>query len=110
MDNESRIKKEKRRLLQYYNGLNESKLALVLPLIEQAAFMRVTLDTLQISINANGVSEDYKNGENQFGKKASAEISAYNSLIKNYTSVVDKLEKMMPASAKGGLARMVEDE
>lgn len=102
MDKVKQIKKEKQRLLQFYAALPEAKMALALPLIEQAAFMRVTLDGLQISINENGGTEEYKNGANQYGNKASAEMSAYNALIKNYTNVIDRLDKMLPTVSAGG--------
>ena len=58
--------------------------------------MKVTLEDLQEAINENGCSEQYKNGANQYGKKASADVQAYNAMIKNYTNVLDKLDKLLP--------------
>lgn len=93
---ETRIKEEYDRLLEIYRDLAENKMQIVRPLIQNAAFMKVTLEDLQVSINKNGCSEEYKNGENQYGKKAAADLQAYNSLIKNYNTVSDRLEKMLP--------------
>ncbi|HWR29920.1 MAG TPA: hypothetical protein VN631_08790 [Negativicutes bacterium] len=93
---EERIKREKNRLNKIYKVLEPGKYALAFPLIENAAFMRVTLDDLQASLNSNGCSEDYRNGANQFGKKASSELQAYNSLFKNYNTVMERLEKLLP--------------
>lgn len=93
---EDRIKREKNRLNKIYKALEPGKYALAFPLIENAAFMRITLDDLQAALNDNGCSEDYRNGANQFGKKASAELQAYNSLFKNYNTVMERLEKLLP--------------
>lgn len=96
---EERIKREKNRLNKIYKVLEKGepgKYSLALPLIENAAFMRVTLDDLQASLNSNGCSEDYRNGANQFGKKASSDLQAYNSLFKNYNTVMERLEKLLP--------------
>ena len=70
----------------------DSKKAIVFPLLQNLAFMKITLDDLQQSIN--------ENGENQYGRKAAADLQAYNSLIKNYNAVSDRLEKLLPPEKK----------
>ena len=97
---EQRIKTEWSRLKAIYSDLPDSKKAIVFPLLQNLAFMKITLDDLQQSINENGCSEDYKNGENQYGRKAAADLQAYNSLIKNYNAVSDRLEKLLPPEKK----------
>lgn len=97
---EPRIKTEFNRLKTIYSDLPDSKKAIVFPLLQNLAFMKITLDDLQQSINENGCSEDYKNGENQYGRKAAADLQAYNSLIKNYNAVSDRLEKLLPPEKK----------
>ena len=44
--------------------------------------------------------EEYQNGNNQFGKKPSAILSAYNQTLRNYTLIIDKLDKMLPPEAR----------
>ena len=107
---ESRIKKELTRLKKIYSVLPENKLAIVTPLLENAAFMKITLDDLQVSINENGCSDEYKNGENQYGKKAAADLQAYNSLIKNYNTVSDRLEKLLPPDKRESRLKELENE
>ena len=97
---EPRIKTEFNRLKTIYSDLPDSKKAIVFPLLQNLAFMKITLDDLQQSINENGCSEDYKNGENQYGRKAAADLQAYNRLIKNYNAVSDRLEKLLPPEKK----------
>lgn len=77
---EQRIKTEWSRLKAICSDLPDNKKAIVFPLLQNLAFMKITLDDLQQSINENGCSEDYKNGENQYRRKAAADLQAYNSL------------------------------
>ncbi len=107
---ETRIKQELERLTEIYRELPENKLALVIPLLENAAFMKITLEDLQESINRNGCSEEYKNGENQYGKKAAADLQAYNSLIKNYNTISDRLEKLLPPEQRESRLEALRDE
>lgn len=100
LNKETRIKKELQRLKKIYSVLPKNKQAIVTPLLENAAFMKITLDDLQESINTNGCSDEYKNGANQYGKKAAADLQAYNSLIKNYNTISDRLEKLLPTDQK----------
>ena len=90
------IKEEYDRIMAHYAELPENQMAIVEPLVQNAAFMKITLDDLQKSINADGCSEEYMNGANQYGKKASADLQAYNSLIKNYNTVTERLGKLLP--------------
>lgn len=96
-DQQKRIKKETKRLKEIYKSLPDNKYAIAIPLIENAAFMRVTLEDLQIEINNAGSVEDYKHGEGQYGKKESSALKAYNNVIKNYNAVNKRLEDMLPA-------------
>ena len=105
-----RIEAERKRLMQFYVELPENKLELVTPLIENAAFMKVTLDDLQDLINESGVTDEYQNGENQRGRKISADIQAYNSTMKMYTAVIDRLAKMLPPMRKKSKLEELTDE
>lgn len=95
-----RIEKEFDKLKNMYAELPQNKFNLLLPLIQNASFMKVTLEELQATINEEGATDEYCNGANQFGRKQSANIQAYNSLVKNYNAVIDKLEKLLPAENK----------
>lgn len=96
----NRIRKENTRLLKLYAALPANKLEIVTPLIQNAAFLKVTLEDLQTEINNQGCVDTYQNGKEQSGKKASAEISAYNTSLKNYTTIIEKLDKMLPPEQK----------
>lgn len=68
----------------------------MLPLIQNAAFMRVALDDLQEIIAEQGPVEQYQNGANQYGTKQSAALQSYNSLVKNYAAVIKNLFGLLP--------------
>lgn len=94
---ENRIKDELNRLDELFCRLPANKYALVVPLLENAAFMKVELEDLRTVISATGATETYQNGANQKGQKASAELQAYTALIKQYNAISERLEKMLPA-------------
>lgn len=100
LSKQKRIEKEFDKLKKMYAELPTNKFNLLLPLIQNASFMKVTLEELQATINAEGATDEYCNGANQFGRKQSANIQAYNSLVKNYNAVIDRLEKLLPAESK----------
>lgn len=94
---ENRIKDEKKRLKEIFAELEENKRNLVTPLIEKAAFMSIELDDLQETIEQEGWTSEYKNGENQYGTKKSPEAETYIALSKNYAAVIKQLTELVPA-------------
>ena len=97
---EQRIKSEKTRLKGIFKDLDENKKKLVTPLIEKAAFMSVELDDLQKTIEQDGWTSEYKNGENQYGTKKSPEAETYIALSKNYAAVIKQLTDLVPAAKR----------
>ena len=90
------LSKELKKLKKIFKNISKDKKDLVQKLIESAAFMTVELTKLENHISLHGVSETYQNGENQSGKKMSTEASAYNTMIKNYTSIIKQLCELLP--------------
>lgn len=88
--------KELKKLNKIFKNISKDKKDLVQKLIKSAAFMTVELTKLENHISIHGVSETYQNGENQSGKKMSTEASAYNTMIKNYTSIIKQLTELLP--------------
>ena len=107
---ENRIRKEERKLKKYFKALPKNQLEIATPLIQNAAFMKVTLEDLQAEINKNGVSEVYTNGKNQKGIKPSAAASTYNTMFKNYEKVSQRLQDMLPEEVgKSKLAELMKE-
>ena len=91
--------KELEKLVKLFSPLPENQRTFLQPLLENAAFMRATLDELQIKIRLEGATDEYQNGANQCGVKISAAIQAYNQLMKTYHTLMDKLLAKLPPEA-----------
>jgi len=96
LSKEARIKREVTRLRGIFRDLDANKKKAVEPLIRNAAFTTVSLDELQAAINANGFTEEYKNGENQFGRKQSEEVKTHIAMTKNLTAIIKTLAELTP--------------
>ena len=94
------IKKEANRLKKLFKDLEENKKKLAKSLIENAAFMSITLEDLKKDIVKYGVKETYVNGKDQYGFKESIESKTYNTMIKNYMNIIKQLNDMMPEQKK----------
>lgn len=97
---EKRIKAELKRLQAKFELVDANQREVVAQLLQNAAFMAVTLQDLQEIINAQGVTDEYRNGANQYGTKASATLQSYNALIKNYANVIKTLAQLVPPERK----------
>lgn len=90
-------KKEKRKLDKIIRNIPKDKKDLVQGLIADASFMAEQLEELRDYISANGWSETYQNGANQFGKKQSVESDMYIKVQKAYASIIRQLTDFLPA-------------
>ena len=108
-----KIKQERARLDGIYKDLPQDIKKTADKLIANAAFMAVTLDSLAAIISEKGCTEQYQNGANQSGTKKSVEVDVYNTMIKNYKSIVDTLLGLLLPREKGedndGFDDFVED-
>lgn len=91
-----RISEEYARLASKFVNADKNKRAVIESLLQNAAFMAVTLQDLQEIINEEGATEVYQNGEHQHGLKQSSAMQAYNSLVKNYMNVMKSLTTLVP--------------
>lgn len=91
-----RIEKEKRRLSSIFTKIDPKSKKAIQSLIENAAFMAITLQDLQESMNKDGVISKYQNGENQWGTKKSPEVEIYNTMVKNHAAIIKQLTELLP--------------
>lgn len=83
-------------IIPFFQNLPEEQYTTVVSLIQNACFIRATLDRLQEAIVSKDLTEAYQNGREQSGKKITSELQVYNSLIRNYTTIISKLLKLIP--------------
>lgn len=99
LEKRKRIDAEIKRLKRLLTGVDDKTKKIVDSLIKNVAFMTITLDELQDSINRNGAVSEYQNGENQWGTKKSPEVEIYNTMIKNHSSIMKQLTDLRPKAA-----------
>ena len=97
---ETRIRREKERLLEIFKDLEENKLKTTMALIDRAAFITVSLEDLEEELNRSGWIETYRNGENQSGIKKAAAADVHISLTKNLNAIMKQLLDIVPPSQK----------
>jgi hypothetical protein len=110
MTKEERIKAEFERISVFFSEIPPNQREFIEPLLQNAAFMKTTLEDLQDIINIEGVEDEYKNGANQYGTKPSAVLQAYNTMLKNYAAVKLKLIQLLPKQATVSRLKKMFDE
>lgn len=92
----TRIAEELKRISVWYADIPENELTIISGLLQNSAFMKVTLDDLAAEITASGSVDEYQNGANQSGKKIAAAVQSYNALLKNYLATTKTLAAYLP--------------
>lgn len=100
------IKKEIQKINRLFKEMDPKAKKCVSSVIDNAAFMAVTLRELQDYLNKNGLTCEYQNGENQYGIKKAPEIDIYNTMIKNFVSTMKSLTDLLPK----GIANKIKDD
>ena len=95
-DKLKRIDIERERLKNLFSDMPVSTMDKTISLIDNAAFMTITLQDLQDHINKNGAISEYQNGLNQWGTKKSPEVEVYNTMLKNHMNIIKQLTDLMP--------------
>lgn len=110
MKKDSKTSSRIEELKQIYAPLSTEKMALAYPLIENMVFIEQQMESLQKIIASEGYVDEYQNGNNQFGKKQSANLQSYNALVKSYNMINSRLEGMLPIQKKGSKLEALMDE
>lgn len=100
MDSDKTKKQELNKLKKIFKNIEPNKQKIVEKLISNAAFMAVSLEELQETIREKGFVEEYHNGANQSGVKKCSEVEIYNTMIKNYSSIIKQLVDLLPNDNK----------
>lgn len=101
MDIDEYLRKEKQinaeitRLRKIYKNIDERKRKTVEGLIEECAFMRVTLAELRHSIIEHGVVDEMQQGDYSILRE-SPYVRTYHTMIQRYTTANEKLLSLIP--------------
>lgn len=95
-----KIKTELTRLKKVFKDLSEDKRRIVDGLIQEAAFMRATLEETREIIDREGVIELFEQGAQRFLREHPA-TKVYAAMINRYSAVVKQLIDLLPTVEKG---------
>ena len=94
-------KKEIKRLEEIYKDMDVKRKDLIPGLIENAAFVRVTLKYLAEDLKENGTTEMFSQSENQAPySRRRPEADLYNTRTGNYLKFIKQLDDMLPKTVE----------
>ena len=105
-EKEAQIKKEIKKLKRLFENLPKDKQRAAEGLIQEAAFMRVTLEEIRHIIDQEGIIEHFEQGAQKFLREHPA-TKVYNTMIQRYATVCKQLFDMIPDPDAG---KQAEDE
>lgn len=98
-EKKKRIKKERNRvekLIKGYENVEKDTINMLDLTLNNLAYLRVKIEDLGEHVLVHGVTEEYKNGANQWGKKMSSEYEAYVQAVKLYQSSMKQMRDFLP--------------
>ena len=95
IEKDKQIKKEIRRLRQLFKDLPQNKKKAAEGLIQEAAFMKVTLEETRYIIDKEGILENFEQGKQKFVREHPA-TKVYNTMIQRYSTVCKQIFDMLP--------------
>jgi len=106
IEKEKQIKKEIHKLRRLFKNLPKDKMKAADGLIQEAAFMKVTLEETRHVIDQEGILEKFEQGAQKFLREHPA-TKVYNTMIQRYATVCKQLFDMIPDPDAG---KQAEDE
>lgn len=89
-----RISKEKRRLKKTFKDIEENKRKVVEGLLDDSAFMRVTLIDIK-NICKSGTTDELQQGEYTIIREH-PNVKVYNTMVQRYTTMIKQLSNLLP--------------
>lgn len=99
LEREKKIKQEVNRLKKLYKDFDKDKSKAIEGLINEAAFMKVTLEDSRTDLIRNGLTEFFEQGEQCF-KRERPEVKIYTTFIQRYSNVMKQLIDLLPIEIK----------
>lgn len=106
IEKEKQTKKEILKLRRLFKNLPPDKKKATEGLIQEAAFMKVTLEEARYVIDQEGILETFEQGSQKFLREHPA-TKVYNTMIQRYSAVCKQLFDMIPDPEVG---KQAEDE
>lgn len=105
VDKETLVNREIRRLTNLFKDIDSNKRLTAKGLIEEASFMKATLQELKVMIDESGPIDEMPQGEYSILREHPA-LKSYNTMVQRYTNIINQLTNLHP---KEEVRREVDD-
>jgi len=99
IDKEKNIKQEINRIKKLYKEFPKDKVKALEGLINEVAFIKVSLEELRENLLTNGFTEVFEQGEQRFNRER-PEVKIYTTFIQRYSNVMKQLIDLLPPEVK----------
>ena len=94
-EKEKKIKTELNKIKKKFKEIPSDKKDFYLGLMQRAAFMKITLEELELIMNRDGAVEWFEQGVQKMWRE-SPSAKVYNQMIRNYQNTLKQLEAILP--------------
>ena len=96
-----RINIEKARLIKIYKDVPNEEKSIIEGIINRAAFMRVTLEDMEVDLDTGGFVEMFTQSEKTEPYERERPVARlYNTMNKNYQSIIKQMSDLVPKKEK----------
>jgi hypothetical protein len=99
MQEEKEIKAEFNRINKIYKELPKEKIKILEGLIDEAAFMKITLKGLRNTLHEEGVTELFEQGEQKIIRRHPC-MDIYTTMVNRYSIIMKQLIDLFPPEEK----------
>ena len=99
LEKEKKIKQEINRLKKLFKDFEKDKAKVLEGLINEAAFMKITLEETRQDLLQNGLTELFEQGEQSFNRER-PEVKIYTTFTQRYSGVMKQLIDLLPTELK----------
>lgn len=89
------VKREIARLTNLFKDMERVRRLSTTGLIEEAAFMKATLQELKLAINENGPVDEMSQGDYSILREHPA-LKSYNTMVQRYAAILKQLTDLLP--------------
>ncbi|MCC0641618.1 hypothetical protein IC217_15695 [Clostridioides sp. ES-W-0017-02] len=99
LEKEKKIKQEVSRLKKNYKDLEKEKVKILDGLVNEAAFLKISLEETREILTKEGLTEIFKQGKQEFERER-LQVKIYLNFMKLYSSVMKQLIDIIPSDIK----------
>lgn len=99
LEKEKKIKQEINKVKKLYVDFPKYKVKVLDGLINDAAFMKISLEEIRLDLLENGMIELFTQGSQEFNRER-PEVKIYTTLVQRYSNVMKQLIDLLPEEQK----------